>query len=250
VQENITGTSNHDVRNRFESGYCVNNKEHRHTRTEQLHSIVQRTELRWTQSERQKALTLTKSAMTVKINVDAEERVCKPNSNDVLCGRGGFINSHGGNENFRKLVEKRKRVYLTSRFKREKRLIASSIVIEIRNMKPSGRFLAKTPGKDGPWYDIGDEKARDKTSQALRENAPTIRAKIEVEINAQIKEREQDEELDQEEERMQNHAAYPPPPPPAGYYPPHWGEYYYPYYYVVHPPPQPSHLAHLPPPTP
>jgi hypothetical protein len=202
-------------------------------------------------TDSQKAPTVTPSAMDVKLNVDTEERVCEPNPNDVLCGRGGSINSHGGNENFRKLVEKRKRVYLTARFKREKRLIASSIVTEIRNMNPSGRFLAKTAGKDGPWYDIGDEKARDKTSQALRENAPTIRAEIEVEINAQIKERKQDEELDQEEERKQNPTAYPPPPPPAGYYPPHWGEYYYSYYYGhARPPPPPPHLAHLAPPPP
>mmetsp|Transcript_22126 Transcript_22126/g.44885 ORF Transcript_22126/g.44885 Transcript_22126/m.44885 type:complete len:974 (+) Transcript_22126:438-3359(+) len=116
------------------------------------------------------------------------DRVDAPNPNDVLCGRGGNINSHKGNEQFRKLVEKRKRVYLTARFKREKRLIASSIVSEIRVMDPPGRFLARKGSmKDnsGFWYDIGDEKARDKTSQALRENAPSIRAEIETEINQQ-----------------------------------------------------------------
>jgi hypothetical protein len=107
-----------------------------------------------------------------------------PNVNDVLCGRGGNVNSHRGNEQFRALVEKRKRVYLTARFKREKRLIASSIVTEIRGMNPSGRFLTRKGNRDsGHWYDIGDEKARDKTSQALRENAPSIRAEIETEIN-------------------------------------------------------------------
>lgn len=96
-----------------------------------------------------------------------DELVDTPHENDVLCGRGGSINSHAGNERFRELVEKRKRVYLTARFKREKRLIASSIVTEIRGLDPPGRFLAKE-GKTGKWKDIGDEKARDKTSQALR----------------------------------------------------------------------------------
>lgn len=111
-----------------------------------------------------------------------DDRIDVPLENDVLCGRGGSINSHKGNEQFRCLVEKRKRVYLTARFKREKRLIASSIVTEIRGMNPPGRFLARKGDKDsGYWYDIGDEKARDKTSQALRENAPSIRAEIEVE---------------------------------------------------------------------
>lgn len=99
-----------------------------------------------------------------------EEAIEVPMENDVLCGRGGSINSHKGNEQFRLLVEKRKRVYLTARFKREKRLIASSIVSEIRGMDPPGRFLARKGNKDsGVWYVISEEKARDKTSQALRE---------------------------------------------------------------------------------
>mmetsp|Transcript_27702 Transcript_27702/g.40891 ORF Transcript_27702/g.40891 Transcript_27702/m.40891 type:complete len:552 (-) Transcript_27702:181-1836(-) len=99
----------------------------------------------------------------------------EPRVNDVLCGRGGYINSHPGNERFRQLVEKRKRVYLSARFKQEKRLVANSIVSDIRDNK--GRFLAKNTST-GEWHDIGDEKSRDKTSQALRENAPTIRADI------------------------------------------------------------------------
>eukprot|EP00547_Thalassionema_nitzschioides_P004918 CAMPEP_0194201976 /NCGR_PEP_ID=MMETSP0156-20130528/2120_1 /TAXON_ID=33649 /ORGANISM="Thalassionema nitzschioides, Strain L26-B" /LENGTH=596 /DNA_ID=CAMNT_0038927329 /DNA_START=181 /DNA_END=1971 /DNA_ORIENTATION=- len=104
-----------------------------------------------------------------------QEAIEEPHDNDVLCGRGGYINSHPGNELFRKLVERRKRVYLAARFKREKRLVANSIVSEIRAL--DGHFLAKD-SKTGKWYDIGDEKARDKTSQALRENAPSIRAEI------------------------------------------------------------------------
>lgn len=181
----------------------------------------------------------------------APERVDVPNENDVLCGRGGSINSHLGNEKFRTLVEKRKRVYLTARFKREKRLIASSIVSEIRNMDPPGRFLAKTGGKNGYWYDIGDEKARDKTSQALRENAPTIRAEIETEINQQREEmkRREDEEMDT---TRTDHPHVPPHQP--SYYPPSYGwDYYYSYYGYGHPPappPPPHHHPHHPPPPP
>ena len=58
-----------------------------------------------------------------------------PHNNDVLCGRGGTINAHPGNEQYRKFVDRKKRVYLTARFKREKRLIAQSIVEEIRNLE-------------------------------------------------------------------------------------------------------------------
>ena len=133
-------------------------------------------------------------------------RIDTPNPNDVLCGRGGNINSHRGNEQFRAFVEKRKRVYLTARFKREKRLIASSIVNEIRAMDPPGRFLARMGSlkdNNGYWYDIGNEKARDKTSQALRENAPSIRAEIETEINQQRAEMRRQETGEQPQEQQQ-----------------------------------------------
>ena len=33
------------------------------------------------------------------------------------------------------------------------------------------------------WYDVGDEKARDKTSQALRENSMSVRRQMEEEFN-------------------------------------------------------------------
>jgi hypothetical protein len=112
--------------------------------------------------------------------------------NDVLFGRGGSINTNPGNERFRQLVDSRKRIYLTARFKREKRLIASNIVAEIHALNPPGRFLAKVPdpeakkGERGAhalvWYEVDLDKARDKTSQALREGAPVIRKEIEGEI--------------------------------------------------------------------
>jgi hypothetical protein len=159
----------------------------------------------------------------------------EPHDHDVLCGRGGSINSHPGNERFRQLVEKRKRVYLTARFKREKRLIANSILSEIRSIDPPGRFLSRDP-KSGKWYDIGDEKARDKTSQALRENAPSIRAEIEVEINQKRAEMQRVED----EALMNMHQG-----PPHPYYQQPWG-YYTPYhgYGQFHTEGPPIHYSH------
>jgi len=110
----------------------------------------------------------------------------EPHNNDVLCGRGGTINAHPGNEQYRKFVDRKKRVYLTARFKREKRLIAQSIVDEVRSLKPPGRFLLKD-SKTNIWSDVGDEKARDKTSQALRENALTVRKQMEKEYQESYK---------------------------------------------------------------
>ncbi|GKY94913.1 hypothetical protein MPSEU_000456200 [Mayamaea pseudoterrestris] len=168
------------------------------------------------------------------IDSNASCWVTEPTCNDVLCGRGGSINGHPGNEFYRALVEKRRRVYLTARFKREKRLIASSIVSEIRGLNPSGRFLTRDT-KSGRWRDIGDEKARDKTSQALRENAPTIRAEIETEIN------EHHAEMQRAEEEGTHVSQHAPPPYPA-YSAPGWGYpafYGHPHAYGHGPPPPP-----------
>ncbi len=188
----------------------------------------------------------------------SDEQVAIPSENDVLCGRGGSINSHKGNEQFRDLVEKRKRVYLTARFKREKRLIASSIVSEIRAMNPSGRFLARKGNKDtGHWYDIGDEKARDKTSQALRENAPSIRAVIETEINEQRAEMKRQETEQHTSKPVPTYDAVPTAHPYYHQPPPHqqphqsywdWYHHYYGYPPPAQMPPHypPPHAAPLP----
>eukprot|EP00978_Attheya_sp_CCMP212_P028510 scaffold98579_cov54-Attheya_sp.AAC.2 len=97
---------------------------------------------------------------------------------DVLCGRGGMTNHHAGNVFFRKLVRMKQETYLQAS-KREKASVARDIVSFIRNMNPPGRFLKK----DGnSWKDIGDRKAREKTSQALREGAPDLRPDMPEEL--------------------------------------------------------------------
>lgn len=123
------------------------------------------------------------------------------NSNDVLCGRyvplllsklfpdspfilftfvccdfhrGGRINAHIGNVQFRDMVASRKKDYLAKSTKKlEKAHIAAEVVRIIRCMEPAGRFLKADP--DGSWYDIGDQKAIKKVGQALREDAPDVR---------------------------------------------------------------------------
>lgn len=92
---------------------------------------------------------------------------------DVLSGRGGASNNHPGNEAFRQLVNRVKVDYLQCP-KREKPLLAMRIVQAVRAQSPPGRFLQHDKLTD-TWKDVGDAKAREKTSQALREGAPIIR---------------------------------------------------------------------------
>ena len=106
--------------------------------------------------------------------------------NDVLCGRGGLTNHHPGNVFFRRLVRIKQEAYLKAS-KREKAGVAREIVDLIRSLSPSGRFLKKDPQNPGVWIEIGDRKAREKTSQALREGAPELREEL-VSEKKQLKE--------------------------------------------------------------
>jgi hypothetical protein len=101
----------------------------------------------------------------------------EPHPHDVLCGRGGGTNSFIGNQHWRMLVQSNKELYLALP-KRQKMLLSLSIVQSIRSQDPPGRFLQKD-AETNLWFDVGDQKAQEKTSQALREGAPGIRAKQE-----------------------------------------------------------------------
>ena len=91
--------------------------------------------------------------------------------NDVLCGRGGGTNVHPGNRRFRDLINANRRAYLKAR-KNDKPAISRSIVHTIREM--NGLFLKKDNKRD-VWVEIGEDSAREKTSQALRQRAPEMR---------------------------------------------------------------------------
>lgn len=99
--------------------------------------------------------------------------VKEPCDNDVLYGRGGGTNHHVGNKKYRKMVEERKVDYVNSK-RLDKPLVALEIIRQWRAQDPPGRFL-KLNERTGLWHDVGDKKAREKTSQALREKAPLLR---------------------------------------------------------------------------
>ena len=95
--------------------------------------------------------------------------IADPNENDVLCGRRAGNYNHAGNVQFRDNIHSKKKEYQApSTKKHEKASIVSGIVNDIRTMDPPGRFLKEDKGT-GLWFDIGEAKAREKTSQALRE---------------------------------------------------------------------------------
>lgn len=92
-----------------------------------------------------------------------ETIVVEPVDNDVLCGRGGFTNSHPGNVRFREKALELRPWYERSS-KEEKQRIADLLVESITSQ--GYRFLGK--GKDGLWHEMVHGVHR-KASQALRE---------------------------------------------------------------------------------
>lgn len=101
----------------------------------------------------------------------ATEGIDSYGENDVLSGRGGGTNVHPGNRRFRDLINLHRRAYLKAR-KNDKPTISRAIVRSIRDI--NGKFLKKDD-KSGLWFEIGDDAAREKTSQALRQRAPEMR---------------------------------------------------------------------------
>lgn len=112
------------------------------------------------------------------------ERITTINDNDIVCGRKGVALKHPGNLAYRKIVGLNKALYATC-VKNEKLRISKSIVAAMREV--GGRFLEREDGKtsaslnekdeDGnpvAYTDIGDKRAVEKTSQALREGQPKL----------------------------------------------------------------------------
>jgi hypothetical protein len=85
-----------------------------------------------------------------------------------------FFAADPGNIRYRQIVEDKKLEYFTST-RREKGAMAREIVRAWRDQNPPGRFLIKDELVTGLWEDVGDKKAREKISQALREKGPEFR---------------------------------------------------------------------------
>jgi len=135
-----------------------------------------------------------------------------PAKNDVLSGRGGRVNAHEGNIRFRNLVGELKHEYVAKSTKKlDKAHIASKIVKLIRKMNPPGRFL-KVDGESKLWIEIGDDKARKKAGQALREDAPEVRSGLD-------KEKDEVEQKEQVKKLLETMATQMPYGFPPGYFP-------------------------------
>jgi len=113
---------------------------------------------------------------------------------DVLCGRGVRTNNHKGNHYFRYLIDNYREEYFSAR-KQRKTQISRCIVHAIRTRIPSGRFLKRSSHGD-MWYEIGEQKAMEKASQALREGSAQQMRDIRVAMACNKNEHDQIESTD------------------------------------------------------
>lgn len=91
-----------------------------------------------------------------------------PGPLDVICARGKHAKNHSGNLRFRKKIKEVTPQYARAETKLYKSMVVSSVIAHVRNNTTSnGGFFVKQI--DGIWYDVGDNQAREKVGQALRD---------------------------------------------------------------------------------
>lgn len=96
----------------------------------------------------------------------------EPSRNDVLFGRGQKIRKHNSETLWKTLVEENRIPYRRCDvIDKNKKEIAKKIVYEVHNLDPPGRFLDR---RRDAWIEVDEEKAIDKTMQALRYDSKTI----------------------------------------------------------------------------
>ena len=85
---------------------------------------------------------------------------------DVIMGRGGKANHHPGNVKFRDTIKANRSIYRSIFLKN----IKTQMTMEILDMiKGDGVRFLDFDKASGRWFEVSDERARQKISQCLRE---------------------------------------------------------------------------------
>jgi len=100
-----------------------------------------------------------------------------PCDSDVICARGVEYYQHAGNVSYRMVIEHSLERYCASTTKLDKSIIVVDVVKNMRSMNKSSGFegdsvaakFVRFDNKSQLWYEIGDEAARQKTGQTIRE---------------------------------------------------------------------------------
>jgi len=96
--------------------------------------------------------------------------IAQPGNNDCLFGREKWMDNHPGNKRYQQIIEENRLIYQVIS-KNEKKTLRMKIVNDWR--ANNGRFL-KLNKDTSMWQDIGDDKAQQYISLALREQDSTL----------------------------------------------------------------------------
>lgn len=96
------------------------------------------------------------------------QKIFSPGNYDVICGRGKGPTNHIGNKRFKIVIKNYYERYANAETKFKKSLLVSEIVNTIRENSGEGGFVKFNPINGGYWYEVGDQLAREKVSQELR----------------------------------------------------------------------------------
>ena len=96
------------------------------------------------------------------------DREYVPSEYDVVCGRGKGVYNRPGNKRFRRIVQTYVDEYISMKSKVDKSQLLSRIIDKVRAQNNGTAAFIKQ-NKDGIWFDIGDEQAREKVGHAIRE---------------------------------------------------------------------------------
>jgi hypothetical protein len=109
-----------------------------------------------------------------------------PGEYDVVCGRGKGSYNRPGNRHFREIVRAHVAEYLSSKSKLDKSLILNRIIEQVRAQNGGTALFVKERAKDGAWFEIGDDQAREKVGHAIREAVGTIDSTAATDAERQI----------------------------------------------------------------
>lgn len=116
--------------------------------------------------------TATASSLISKDEYELLPPEYKPSAYDVICGRGKGSYNKPGNKKFRAIVRRHVPAYLAAPTKFDK----SSVLIEIieKVKAQDGGKAMFVSSKKGRWYEIPEEKTREKVGHCLRETIAAL----------------------------------------------------------------------------
>jgi hypothetical protein len=112
------------------------------------------------------------ASMTTSDNIMELPATFRPREFDIICGRGKGHYNKPGCKRMREIVRSFIPEYTTARTKFDKSTVLSRIVDAVKDDN-NARFVRC---KQGTWYELGDEQAREKVGHTIRETIALIKS--------------------------------------------------------------------------